>query len=155
MPNTKINEIENYIEALHLDRKQAINKLRNVINKNLSDGIEEGFFYNMITYYIPHSKYPAGYHCNPKQPLPFISIASQKNFISLYHMGMYADTKLLTWFQKEFEKKAKGKLDMGKSCIRFKKVDEIPFELLGELTAKMSADEWIECYEKAFIKKKK
>ena len=155
MPNTKINEIENYIEALHLDRKQAINKLRNVINKNLSDGIEESFFYNMITYYIPHSKYPAGYHCNPKQPLPFISIASQKNFISLYHMGMYADTKLLTWFQKEFEKKAKGKLDMGKSCIRFKKVDEIPFELLGELTAKMSADEWIECYEKAFVKKKK
>jgi len=155
MPNTKNNEIENYIEALHFDRKQAINKLRNVINKNLSDGIEEGFFYNMITYHIPHSKYPAGYHCNPKQPLPFISIASQKNFISLYHMGMYADAKLLTWFQKEFEKKAKGKLDMGKSCIRFKKVDEIPFELLGELTAKMSADEWIECYENAFIKKKK
>ena len=155
MPNTKNNELENYIEALDLDRKQAINKLRNVINKNLSDGIEEGFFYNMITYYIPHSKYPAGYHCNPKQPLPFISIASQKNFISLYHMGMYADTKLLTWFQKEFEKKAKGKLDMGKSCIRFKKVDEIPFELLGELTAKMSVNEWIECYEKAFVKKKK
>ena len=155
MPNTKNNEIVNYVEALQLDRKQAINKLRNVINKNLSDGIEEGFFYNMITYHIPHSKYPAGYHCNPKIPLPFISIASQKNFISIYHMGMYADTKLLTWFQKEFEKKAKGKLDMGKSCIRFKKVDEIPFELLGELTAKMSADEWIECYENAFIKKKK
>jgi hypothetical protein len=155
MPNTKNNEIVNYLEALHLDRKQAINKLRNVIKKNLSEGIEEGFFYNMITYYIPHIKYPAGYHCNPKLPLPFISIASQKNFISIYHMGMYADTKLLTWFQKEFEKKAKGKLDIGKSCIRFKKVDEIPFELLGELTAKMTADEWIECYEKAFVKKKK
>jgi hypothetical protein len=155
MPNTKNNEIINYIEALHFDRKQAINKLRNVINNNLSEGLEEGFFYNMITYYIPHSKYPAGYHCNPKLPLPFISIASQKNFISLYHMGMYADTKLLNWFQKEFEKKAKGKLDMGKSCIRFKNIDEIPFELLGELTAKMNADEWIKCYEKAFVKKKK
>jgi len=155
MPNTKNNEIINYIEALHFDRKQAINKLRNVINNNLSEGIEEGFFYNMITYYIPHSKYPAGYHCNPKLPLPFISIASQKNFISIYHMGMYADTKLLNWFQKEFEKKAKGKLDMGKSCIRFKNIDEIPFELLGELTAKMNAEEWIKCYEKAFVKKKK
>ena len=154
MPTT-IKEVAKYLDTLPEDRKTAMNQLRKVILKNKSKGLEEGFMYNMITYYIPHSKYPDGYHCNPKQPLPFISIASQKNFISVYHMGMYADPKLLEWFQKEIEKQAKGKLDMGKSCIRFKKVDEIPFELIGELTAKMSADEWIECYEKAFVKKKK
>lgn len=155
MPTTTSKEVANYIDSLPEDRKSAMNQIRKVILKNKSKGIEEGFMYNMITYYIPHSKYPDGYHCNPNQPLPFISLASQKNFISLYHMGMYANPKLLEWFQKEFEKKAKGKLDMGKSCIRFKKVEEIPFELIGELTAKMSADEWIECYEKAFVKKKK
>ncbi len=154
MPSTS-KEVAIYIDSLPEDRKLAMNQIRKVILKNKSKGLEEGFMYNMITYYIPHSKYPNGYHCNPKQPLPFISIASQKNFISVYHMGMYADPKLLEWFQKEIEKQAKGKLDMGKSCIRFKKVDEIPFELIGELTAKMSADEWIECYEKAFVKKKK
>ena len=154
MPTTT-KEVANYLDTLPEDRKTAMNQLRKVILKNKSNGLEEGFMYNMITYYIPHSKYPDGYHCNPKQPLPFISIASQKNYISVYHMGMYADPKLLEWFQKEIEKQAKGKLDMGKSCIRFKKVDEIPFELIGELTAKMSADEWIECYEKAFVKKKK
>ena len=155
MPSTTLKEVTNYIDSLPEDRKLAMNQLRKAILKNMSKGLEEGFMYNMITYYVPHSKYPDGYHCNPKQPLPFISIASQKNFISVYHMGMYAKPALLEWFVKEFESKAKGKLDMGKSCIRFKKVEEIPYALIGELTAKMSADEWIECYENAFVKKKK
>jgi hypothetical protein len=104
---------------------------------------------------VPHSLYPAGYHCNPEQPLPFISIASQKNFIALYHMGIYADKKLLEWFTKEYPKHSQTKLDMGKSCIRFKKPEQIPFQLIGELVSKMTPKDWIATYEKAFTKKQR
>jgi len=155
MPSTSSTEVEKYIDSLTEDRKSAMNQLRKVITKNLSKGLEEGFMYNMITYYVPHSKYPNGYHCNPKQPLPFISIASQKNFIAIYHMGVYASPKLYDWFVTEYGKKVDGKLDMGKSCIRFKKPEAIPFTLIGELVAKMSADEWIDCYESMLKKNKK
>jgi hypothetical protein len=101
----------------------------------------------MIGYVVPHSVYPAGYHCDPKLPLPFMSIASQKNFIALYHMGIYADQNLLDWFVGEYSKIIKTKIDMGKSCIRFKKPEQIPYELIGELTKKMTSKEWIELYE--------
>jgi hypothetical protein len=108
--------------------------------------------YGMIGYVIPHSVYPDGYHCNPKLPLPFISLASQKNFIAFYHMGMYADETLLNWFTTEFPKHSKAKLDMGKSCVRFKKMDDIPFELIGMLVKKMTAKQWIATYEKLYKK---
>jgi hypothetical protein len=104
----------------------------------------------MLCYSVPHSRYPAGYHCNPEQPLPFISVASQKNFIALYHMGIYADPELLAWFTAEYPKHSKTKLDMGKSCIRFKKPEAIPFALIAELAGKMTPDQWIERYEAAF-----
>ena len=104
--------------------------------------------YGMLGYVIPHSLYPDGYHCDPKQPLPFMGIASQKNFIAVYHMGIYADKKLFNWFTGECAKQSKTKLDMGKSCIRFKKTDQIPFKLIGKLAGKMSAKEWIAIYEK-------
>jgi hypothetical protein len=102
---------------------------------------------------VPHQLYPAGYHCDPKLPLPFINIAAQKNFIALYHMGIYANTQLLAWFTAEHTKRVKGKLDIGKSCIRYKKAENIPYDLIGELMQKITVKEWIEGYENAFIKK--
>jgi hypothetical protein len=147
--------VKDYLSELPADRNSAMTKLHKAFTKYLPKGFVETMSYGMITYCVPHKLYPSGYHCNPKQPLPFISIASQKNFIAVYHMGIYANPALFEWFTTAYEKLNISKLDMGKSCIRFKKVDEIPFELLGELTAKMGADEWIECYEKAFVKKKK
>lgn len=150
---SKAATVESYIQALPEERKEAIEKLRKVIRKNLPKGFEESMCYGMIGYCVPHSKYPKGYHCKPEQALPFINIASQKNFIALYHMGMYANPKLYEWFVKAYAVKAKGKLDMGKSCIRFKKTDQIPFDVIGELATKMTTDEWIKTYEKSFLKK--
>ena len=152
MPS-KATTVDDYINELAEDRKDAIEKLRKVIKKNLPKGFEEEMCYGMIGYCVPHSKYPKGYHCKPEQALPFINIASQKNFIALYHMGLYADSKLYDWFTQEYTARVKGKLDMGKSCIRFKKPDQIPFELIGELATKMSPDDWIMTYEKNFVKK--
>jgi hypothetical protein len=106
----------------------------------------------MIGFCVPHSIYPKGYHCDSKIALPFVSIASQKNFIALYHMGIYAEPNLLDWFVGEYPKHVKSKLDMGKSCIRFKKIEEIPFDLIGELMKKMSPQEWIDLYESKFVK---
>ncbi len=136
-----------YIASLPEDRKAAMSKLRNVINKNLPKGFEETMGYGMIGWVVPFKTYPAGYHCDPKMPLPFISLASQKNYIALYHMGLYSNKKLLEWFTSEWKKREPKKLDMGKSCIRFKKVDEIPFELIGKLATKMTPKQWIETYE--------
>lgn len=144
----KADSPNQYINQLPDDRKPAMNELRKVINKNLPKGFSEITSYGMIGYAVPHSIYPNGYHCDPKQPLPFIGIASQKNFIAIYHMGIYADKKLLNWFTGEYPKHCKSKMDMGKSCIRFKKIDQIPFKLIGELASKMSSEEWIKIYEK-------
>ena len=144
---------EDYIAELPEDRKAAMAELRSILNRNLPDGFKEGIGYGMLCYSVPHSIYPAGYHCDPKLPLPFISLASQKNFIALYHMGIYADQKLLEWFTAEYPKHAKGKLDMGKSCIRFKKTDDIPMALIAQLAAKVTPSQWIETYEAAFKKK--
>lgn len=140
--------MDEYISKLPEDRKEAITRMREVILGNLPEGFEEGMSYGMPGYYVPHSVYPAGYHCNPKEPLPFLSIASQKNFVALYHMGIYAEKDLMDWFLQEYPKHTDAKLDMGKSCIRFKKLDQIPYELIGELASKMSSKEWIDLYEK-------
>ncbi|HTF02839.1 MAG TPA: DUF1801 domain-containing protein [Bacteroidia bacterium] len=144
---------EQYLAELPEDRRQAINKLRNEIIKNLPSGFQERMGYGMMGYAVPHSVYPAGYHCDPKLPLPFAGIASQKNFIAFYHMGIYADPKLLKWFVTEYPKHTDAKLDMGKSCIRFTKPEKIPFRLFGELMSKMTVKAWIGLYEKNFKNK--
>ncbi|MEM6514973.1 MAG: DUF1801 domain-containing protein [Bacteroidota bacterium] len=141
-----------YIEQVPEERREALSKFRNIINKNLPKGFEEGMIYKMIGYYVPHSLYPDGYHCDPKTPLPFMSFASQKNSINLYHSGIYAKKELHDWFVAEYPNHAKRKLDMGKSCIRFKYLEDIPFDLIGELTSKISCNEWISIYEKAIKK---
>ena len=144
---------QEYIESLPQDRPRYMEQLRNVINENLPAGFAETVSYGMICYAVPHSLYPKGYHCNPQQPLPFISIASQKNFIALYHMGIYADEGLLSWFTTEYANRVKGKLDMGKSCIRFKKPESMPLDLIAELAQKMSPEQWIALYESKFVRK--
>lgn len=139
--------VEQYLAELPEDRQAAMRKLREVILNNLPEGFEEAMGYGMMGYQVPHSIYPAGYHCNPKQALPFMGMASQKNNISFYHMGIYAKPDLLEWFVGEFPKHSDRKLDMGKSCIRFKKPEHIPYALIGELVTKMSVADWIACYE--------
>ncbi len=140
------------LENIPEDRKDAFNKLHKTILKNLPKGFEAGISYGGLGYVVPHSVYPDGYHCKPIEPLPFAGIASQKNSINFYHMGIYADDELLKWFLQEYPKYSKQKLDMGKSCIRFKKPDEIPYELIGELMKKMSVKDWINLYESKFKK---
>lgn len=144
-----VNEI---LKSVSEEKAESFNKLHNVIVKNLPKGFEAAISYGGLSYVIPHSLYPAGYHCKPSEPLPFASIASQKSSINFYHMGIYSSPKLLEWFVNEYPKHSKQKLDMGKSCIRFKKLDEIPYELIGELMQKMSAKEWIDIYETNFKK---
>lgn len=140
--------VEEILASVPADRAEPFNKLHQVIAKNLPEGFEVAISYGFLGYVVPHSLYPAGYHCKPSEPLPFDSIASQKSSINFYHMGIYADPKLLDWFVTEYPKHCKRKLDMGKSCIRFKKMDEIPYELIGVLMMKVSASEWINTYEK-------
>ena len=149
---SKATTPQQYLSELPEDRKEAMLKLRNPIKENLPQGFEEVISYGMLGYVVPHSIYPSGYHCNPKLPLPFINLASQKNFIALYHMGIYANKNLESWFVSEYPKHVKTKLDMGKSCIRFKKMEDIPFDFIGELAAKVSVEDWISNYEKAFRK---
>ena len=141
-----------YVDSLPEERKVVIEKIRQAIKKTLPKGFEEVMCYGMLGYVVPHSLYPKGYHCDPKLPLGFISLASQKNFVALYHMGIYASPKLLDWFVGEFPKHAKSKLDMGKSCVRFKKMNDIPYALISELVSKMTVQDWIDCYESAFKK---
>jgi hypothetical protein len=144
---------DEYINSLPEDRKIYMEKLRNVILKNLPKGFQEGMGYGMMGYSVPHSIYPKGYHCKPTDPLPFMGFASQKNSINFYHMGIYANKELYDWFVAEYPKYSTRKLDMGKSCMRFKKFEDIPFDLIGELVTKVSVEDWIETYESAFRKK--
>ncbi len=148
MENTS-EDISSYIDALTEERRIVFNKLRKVIIDNLPTGFNEVYSYKMIGYVVPHSLYPKGYHCDPKLPLPFINIASQKNFIAIYHMGIYGDEDLLTWFKEEYPKHCTTKLDMGKSCIRFKNIKKIPYQLIGQLAKKMTVEQWISTYESA------
>jgi hypothetical protein len=140
-------EITQYLELLPTDRQEALTKLITLAESNLPNGFEAIIQYKMPSFVVPKSIYPAGYHCTPTEPLPFISFASQKNFIAIYHMGLYSLPELYEWFVNEYPKHSKSKLDMGKSCIRVKKPHEIPFELLGELFTKMTPNQWVELYE--------
>ena len=149
----KAHSPEDYINQVPSERQNALKKLRKTIKEHLPNGFEEGIQYGMIGYYVPHSIYPDGYHCSPKEPLPFMSFASQKNSINLYHSGIYAKPQLHDWFVSEFPKHSKRKLDMGKSCIRFKKTEDIPFDLIAELCTKLTVEEWIDIYESAIKKK--
>lgn len=150
----KADSPEDYLSKLPEDRKESIGKLRNEVLKNLPRGFQECINYGMLGYVVPHSIFPNGYHCDPKLPLPFAGMASQKNFVAFYHMGIYANSKLLEWFVKEYPKHTDAKLDMGKSCIRFKKPEQIPYKLMGELMSKMTVKNWIDCYEAEFSKSK-
>lgn len=143
-----MNTPEEYIKNLPADRREIFNKLREAIRVNLPAGFEEGMQYGMITYYVPLATYPAGYKPGKGQPLPFISLASQKNYLAIYHMGIYQDKKLLEWFEESWGSLGIGKLDIGKSCIRLKKLDKIPYQLLGELAGKMTVSEFIDIYER-------
>jgi len=143
------NSPSDYISKLPKDRQEVVSELRKVVLDNLPKGFSEEMSYGMIGYVVPHSIYPDGYHCDPKLPLPFLSIASQKNFVAFYHMGIYSDEKLLDWFVKEYPNHSNYKLDMGKSCIRFKRMSDIPYELIGELVGRISVDNWIQTYETA------
>ena len=147
---SKATTVDQYIDELPEDRKKAIAELRRVIKKNIPKGFKEEMGYGNAGYVVPHSKYPAGYHCDPKLPLPFMGFASQKNFIAVYHMGLYADPKLLKWFVEAHAKASPKKLDMGKSCLRYKKGEDIPYKLIGELVSKMTPDDWIGLYEGSF-----
>jgi len=149
---SKAKNVDEYLKEVPEARKASFNKLRNTILDNLPEGFKEEMSYGMIGYVIPHSIYPEGYHCSPELPLPFASIASQKNFIGLYHMGIYADQNILDWFVNEYPKFCKLKLDMGKSCIRFKKPDQIPFELIGKLMGKITVKDFIAVYESSLKK---
>jgi len=151
---SKATTPQQYLDELPEDRKEPIRKLRQQILNNMPTGMEETMNYGMLGYVIPHSVYPDGYHCNPKQPLPFMNLASQKNFVAVYSMVIYAKKEVMDWFTLEYAKRCKYKLDMGKSCIRFKRIDGIPYDLIGELTAKVSTEEWIQIYENAYKKKK-
>ena len=144
--------VSEYLQALPEERKVVIEKLQMLFKKNLPKGFEEQLSYGMIGYVVPHKLYPDGYHCDPKLPLPFLAMASQKNFIAIYHMGMYAKPDLLEWFVSEYPKHCKSKLDMGKSCVRFKKMEDIPYNLISELAKKMTVQDWISCYEKNYKK---
>jgi len=147
------NSLEEYLNNVPEDRQSAFRTLYQTISKNLPKGFQEGLTYGMIGWSIPLETYPAGYHCTPKTPLPFINLASQKNFVAIYHMGIYANPELLDWFVTEFSKYSARKLDMGKSCIRFKKVEDIPFDLIAELCQKITPQDWIVLYEREFKKK--
>ncbi len=149
----KATSPDDYISQIPEERKGPMRQLRQVILDNLPNGIEETMSYGMIGYVVPHAIYPDGYHCTPELPLPFMNIASQKNFIAVYHSGVYAKKELYDWFVSEYPKHSNRKIDMGKSCIRFKKIEDIPYELIGELTTKMTTQEWIGIYE-SNIKKK-
>lgn len=143
----KAKSVKEYLKKVPKERIEYFKKLRETILTNLPKGFVEQINYGMIGYVVPHDIYPGGYHCDPKSPLPFANIASQKNFIGFYHMGIYANPELLEWFVNEYSKQSDTKLDMGKSCVRFKKMDKIPYDLIGKLMRKMSVNDWIRLYE--------
>lgn len=145
--------VEEYIRQVPENQREAIILLRKMILENIPDGFVEQMSYGMIGYVVPHRIYPNGYKCDRKLPLPFLNLAAQKNFIALYHMGIYTKPDLLKWFTDEYPKHSKLKLDMGKGCIRFKNLTQIPYALIGELVQKMDVQDWISHYESSYIKK--
>ena len=141
------DSIKDYTNSLASDRKTTITQLINVIEQNIPKGFEKVMNYGMPSFVVPHSVYPDGYHCDKTLPLPFIGVSNLKSSISLHHMGLYANSKLLNWFESEYPKNSNTKLDMGKGCIRFKKFNEIPYRLIGVLSSKMTVKDWIDIYE--------
>ena len=150
---SKAKTVDEYLESLPADRREAIEAVRDIVLANLDSGYEEAMAYGMIGYGVPHRVYPKGYHTDPKQPLPFAALASQKNFMSLYLMGLYAGTSHTKWFHDAWKKSGKKKLDIGKSCIRFKKVDDLALDVIGEAIRRMPASKYIEQYEAARAKR--
>ena len=148
------NSPDEYLQKVPEDRKEPMSRLRKEIKNNIPEGFEETMSYGMIGYVVPHSIYPDGYHCDPSLPLPFINLASQKNYIAVYHSGIYADKNIHDWFVAKYKEITGNKPDMGKSCIRFKNMDKIPYALIGELSSKMSAKSWIDLYERNIKRKK-
>ncbi len=146
---SKAETPDEYVESLPDDRKAAISAIRKAVNDNLPEGFKECMAYGMIGWVVPHSLYPPGYHCDPKLPLGFMNLASQKNHIALYSMCLYGNSKQLEWFTAEWARHSTNKLNMGKSCIRFSKLDDVPLGLIGELASKVTPEQWIEIYEKA------
>ncbi len=149
----KINSVAEYIETLPEERKEIIEKLRKVIKENLPAGFEESISYGSIGYVVPLEIYPQGYHVETNTPLPFIGLSNWKNHISFSHWGIYINKELLEWFKDEYAKQAKYKLSMGKACVNLKRMNDIPYNLIGQLCRKISVFEFIEMYEKAFVKK--
>lgn len=150
-----VSSLNEYLESIPVERKEAIEQLIEVLKTNLPDGFALELSYGHLGFVVPHTLYPSGYHCDPKAPLPFINIASQKNFIALYHMGLYMNDEIYNWFVAEYPKHSTKKLDMGKSCIRFKKVEDIPYDLIGQLAQKITPEQWINMYESVLINRKK
>lgn len=146
-------DVAEFLANLPEDRRHAVAALRQAVRERLPKGFQETVAKGMLHWVVPHSTYPAGYHCNPADPLPFLSLANCKNSICLYHMGIYADPELHAWFASEYAQQVKTRLDMGKSCVRFKKPEQIPFALVGELASKITPAEWISRYEAAFKKR--
>ncbi len=140
---------EEYLRQLPDDRKVALQKIREQILSHLPSGFQETINYGMIGYVVPHSLYPAGYHVDPALPLPFLNLASQKQYIALYHMGIYLRRDLLEWFRSEYQLRTQSKPDIGKSCIRFRHPNKIPYNLIGELCSKITPEDWIALYESA------
>jgi hypothetical protein len=145
---TAITTPKQYLDSLPDDRRKAISKVRAAVNKGLPKGFKEGIQYGMLGWFVPHSKYPDGYHCDPKQPVPFAGLASQKNYMSLYLMCIYGSAKEKAWFEKEWAKSGKKKLNMGKSCVRFKDVDDVPLDLITKAVSRISLDKFLAAYEK-------
>lgn len=141
--------VAQYLSEIPAERKEMYLALYEAISNNLPAGFEETLTYKMPGWVVPFSLFPKGYHCDPKLPLGFISLGNQKNFVAIYHQGIYSNPKLLNWFTSEYAKRIKSKLDMGKGCIRIKKPEPGHIELVAELAQKMTPQEWIECYESA------
>ena len=138
--------VDDYLRELPPDRRAAIEAVRKVILKSLDKGFEEGMQYGMIGYYVPHRLFPAGYHCDPKQPLGFVCLGSQKNYMSVYLGPIYGDTKLRTWFEQAWAKAGK-KLDAGKCCVRFKRVEDLALDVLGEAIRRVPLKAYLAAYE--------
>lgn len=136
-----------FLSNLSEDRRVVLEQMISVIREHIPEGFEEAMQYGMPSWVVPHSLYPPGYHTKPETPLPFLSIGSKKNYVTLHHMGIYADDDLLAWFENAYPRHVKTKLNMGKSCIRFKKMTDVPYELIGELCGKVTVEDWIQLYE--------
>jgi len=141
--------VASYLRDLPAERRAACKRLRTAIKSNLPAGFKETIGYGMPSYVVPKRLYPAGYHCDPSLPLPFISFASQKSHVALHHMGLHADPSLMRWWTEAWARHVATRLDMGKGCVRFKKPETIPCELIGELCTRMTPERWIEIYDRS------